>query len=66
MRCALLAVPAIACLFPLPALGEGIDALYEALGLSETIAIMSEEGAALGAEIESDLFPGRGGARWEA
>lgn len=66
MRCALLAVPAIACLFPLPALGEGIDALYEALGLSETIAIMSEEGAAMGAEIESDLFPGRGGARWEA
>lgn len=66
MRRVLLAVPTIACLVPLPALGERIDALYEALGLSEAIAIISEEGAALGAEIESELFPGRGGDRWKA
>ncbi len=52
----------------LPASGQPsrIDPLYQALGLSEIVAVMREEGIGYGGELEDDLFPSRGGARWAA
>ncbi len=43
-----------------------IDTLYRALGLPEIVAIMREEGIGYGSTLETDLFAGRGGARWAA
>jgi hypothetical protein len=41
-----------------------IDPLFDALGLGELLAIMREEGQGYGADLEAELFPGRGGAEW--
>ncbi|MEM1064510.1 MAG: hypothetical protein AAGJ74_03330 [Pseudomonadota bacterium] len=40
--------------------------LFEALGLPATIEIMREEGVEYGAQLESTMFPGRGGSSWIA
>ena len=40
------------------------SSLYQALGLPEIVAIMRTEGLGYGAEMQSDLLEGRGGARW--
>ena len=45
---------------------SGIGALVEALRLGEIFAIMQEEGRAYGAELEEEMFPGRGGPSWAA
>ncbi|MCX7644221.1 MAG: DUF2059 domain-containing protein [Rhodobacteraceae bacterium] len=45
---------------------ERIDPVFDALGLGELLAIMREEGQGYGADLETELFPGRGGAEWEA
>jgi hypothetical protein len=39
--------------------------LWQALRLSEVIAIMSREGLAYGAELGDDMFPTRAGASWQ-
>lgn len=41
-----------------------VDVLFRAVGLPEIIAIMRDEGLAYGRDLEQDLFPDRGGARW--
>jgi len=54
---------------PLVARAQGsapIDVLFAAIGLPEIVEIMREEGVSYGAEMETDLFAGRGGARWLA
>ncbi len=39
--------------------------LLDALGLNELLPIMRSEGLAYSGELASDMFPGRGGPRWE-
>lgn len=43
-----------------------IESVYQAIGLPALIEIMREEGIAYGAELEAELFPGRGRASWAA
>ncbi len=43
-----------------------VDGVFDALGLGELIGIMQQEGLSYGADLENDLFPGRGGALWKA
>ncbi|SIO21607.1 hypothetical protein SAMN05444722_0864 [Rhodovulum sp. ES.010] len=45
---------------------EEVDTLARALALDELIAIMRQEGLDYGDELQADLFPGRGGDRWDA
>ena len=49
-----------------PQVSEDMDGLARALGLPEIIAVMREEGLQNGAELASDMFPGRGGDNWNA
>ncbi len=57
----------VCCLGPVAAQdAERAGPLYRALGLPEIVAIMREEGIDYGLELEADLFPGQGGARWAA
>ena len=41
-------------------------ALLSVLQLDETLAVVAQEGAAHGRDLESQMFPGKGGAEWEA
>lgn len=41
-----------------------IDPVYDVLGLGEMLEIMREEGIGYGADLEQELFPGRGGDVW--
>lgn len=41
-----------------------IDALYDALRLTDVIQIMRDEGVSYGDELAEDLFPGRGTEEW--
>lgn len=43
-----------------------IDTLFRAVGLPQVIEIMREEGQSYGDTLQQDLFPGRGGPRWDA
>ena len=43
-----------------------VDALFAALALPDLIDIMREEGLEYGRQINTDLFPGQGGAEWHA
>ncbi len=43
-----------------------LETLYEALGLIEVVDIMRKEGVGYGADMEAQLFPGRGGSGWAA
>lgn len=43
----------------------GIAALAEAMQLDRLTAVLSAEGRNYGAQLRDELFPGRGGARWE-
>jgi len=60
LACLVLALPARA------QSSDRVDALMQALGMGELVAIMREEGMAYGDEIEAEMFPGRGGDRWDA
>ncbi|KFI32140.1 hypothetical protein CDV50_06210 [Haematobacter massiliensis] len=42
-----------------------VTLLLNALHMEETLDTLRREGLAYGASIEGDLFPGRGGKRWE-
>jgi Uncharacterized protein conserved in bacteria (DUF2059) len=55
---AALAVPALA--------SPRTDALIEALDIGGVLAVMQDEGIAYGAELEDGMFPGQGGANWDA
>lgn len=54
------------CLAALPAFAvdEEIDELFDALRLGEVIGAMRYEGLAYGADLQANLFPGRGGGEW--
>lgn len=43
-----------------------VEMLYRALGFDEILVIMRDEGLAYGAEMQTDLLQGQGGARWPA
>lgn len=43
-----------------------VDRLFEATRLGEILAIMSQEGIAYADTLETEMFPGRGGATWAA
>jgi hypothetical protein len=63
------ATAAAFCLAALPVwadLSPDETALIEALGIPEIVEVMAEEGTAYGADLEAQLFPGKGGARWAA
>jgi len=56
-------------LFVLPARAEPparLEELIAALRLDETLEVMAQEGIAYGNELEAEMFPGRGKARWQA
>ncbi|MEM0936589.1 MAG: DUF2059 domain-containing protein [Pseudomonadota bacterium] len=42
-----------------------VGPLIDALGINELLPIMREEGLSYANELASDMFPGRGGDRWE-
>jgi hypothetical protein len=42
------------------------EELYGALGFTDLMQIVREEGVGYGARIEADLFPGKGGDAWSA
>lgn len=46
--------------------GEKTDQLIAALGIPDLMEIMHEEGTRYGADIETEMFPDRGGAKWTA
>lgn len=61
-----LAAVAILIAGPARAASDEVAALEAALQVPDVFAVMSEEGHAYGAELESDMFPGAGGAAWSA
>jgi hypothetical protein len=67
---ALFAGLAAAALLALPVAAQasetGVAALRQALQLDRLVEVMAAEGRKYGAELAGELFPGRGGARWEA
>ena len=57
------------CVAPLAATAEvspALEELSDALGLPQVVAVMAAEGVDYGAELEAQLFPGRGGPSWSA
>jgi hypothetical protein len=42
------------------------EALTEALNIRDLLDVMHQEGIAYGADLEENMFPGRGGASWDA
>ncbi|NHB78486.1 DUF2059 domain-containing protein [Rhodobacter calidifons] len=51
---------------PSPVAGQSVAELGRILRLDALFEVLREEGLAHGRSIEADMFPGRGGARWEA
>ncbi len=43
-----------------------VDRLFDATRLTEIVAIMSQEGIAYADTLQAELFPGEGGAAWQA
>ncbi|WP_116597542.1 DUF2059 domain-containing protein [Primorskyibacter marinus] len=58
----ILALPFI--FLALPAASSQADALLDALGIPEVIAVMQDEGVAYGAELAEDLIPGGPSPSW--
>ncbi|MEM9709670.1 MAG: DUF2059 domain-containing protein [Pseudomonadota bacterium] len=48
----------------LPARANDARAVFEAMQLGEILGIMREEGLAYGDELQTEMFPGSGGAGW--
>jgi len=44
---------------------EEVAALLDAIGMGELLPIMRQEGLDYAEDLAADMFPGRGGARWE-
>ncbi len=56
-----------ALLMALPAAAEPpAAALIRAMQVERLVGVMAEEGIAYGRDVEGELFPGAGGARWSA
>lgn len=66
VRLLTLAVLLLLWALPLRAQGTGAMDLSATLRIADLMAVMREEGLAYGAELEAELFPGAGGARWQA
>ncbi|HDR29263.1 DUF2059 domain-containing protein [Rhodovulum sp.] len=67
----LIILPVLILLFalPLPARAgpsASLEALLSALALDDLVAVMREEGMSHADELATEMFPGRGGARWAA
>lgn len=45
---------------------QPIDDLSRAMQLDRLVSVLREEGLQYGADLEAELFPGSGGARWDA
>lgn len=65
VRLPIILVAAFLCALPLRAAGADPAALLTTLRIPEMIAVMQDEGIAYGDELEEQLFPGAGGARWD-
>lgn len=65
VRLPIILVAAFLCALPLRAAGADPAALLTTLRIPEMIAVMQDEGLAYGDELEEQLFPGAGGARWD-
>jgi hypothetical protein len=63
----LLASLLVAAVWSFPLYAQPVDAarLIETLRVADTIAVMELEGLAHGNDLEEELFPGVGGARWD-
>ncbi|WP_435258133.1 hypothetical protein ACSBLW_18855 [Thioclava sp. FR2] len=48
------------------AIDPAIAALSDVMQMEDIIAVMRDEGLKYGATLEEEMFPGRGGDRWEA
>ncbi len=66
VRLPIILVAAFLCALPLRAAWADPAALLTTLRVPEMIAVMQDEGIAYGDELEEQLFPGAGGARWDA
>lgn len=67
LRRTLITLMACACLLaPLRAAAAPVEALAGALRLPELFRVLVEEGIGYGGDLEAELFPGEGGARWAA
>lgn len=53
---------------PAPPVGvtEGVSALTEVLMIGSVLGVMREEGIVYGTEMQNEMFPGQGGAGWQA
>ncbi|MCA3453348.1 MAG: DUF2059 domain-containing protein [Rhodobacter sp.] len=65
VRLPIILVAAFLCALPLRAASADPAALLTTLRIPEMIAVMQDEGIAYGDELEEQLFPGAGGARWD-
>lgn len=65
VRLPIILVAAFLCALPLRAASADPAALLTTLRIPEMIAVMQDEGLAYGDELEEQLFPGAGGARWD-
>lgn len=48
-----------------PAMDERVARLAQAMKMDEVFAVMAKEGEDYGDQLEDEMFPGRGGARWQ-
>jgi hypothetical protein len=65
VRLPIILVAAFFSALPLRAASADPAALLTTLRIPEMIAVMQDEGIAYGDELEEQLFPGAGGARWD-
>ncbi|WP_102108464.1 DUF2059 domain-containing protein [Oceaniglobus roseus] len=67
LRLCLAAAVTLATSLPLRAASpEEAQRLYDALSMPEVVGIMQQEGMTYGDDLRDELFPGRGGAAWDA
>lgn len=58
-------VLALAQLCSLPLAAQPTEELSRLMRVDELLGVMRDEGLAYGADLEAELFPGSGGARWQ-
>ncbi|MEM9855124.1 MAG: hypothetical protein AAF841_11830 [Pseudomonadota bacterium] len=51
---------------PVGAFADPVTRVFDALKINEVVDILAEEGRASAEELEENMFPGRGGAAWQA
>lgn len=55
----------LAQVFSLPLAAQPVGDLARLLRIDDLMVVMRDEGVAYGADLEAELFPGAGGARWQ-